>query len=65
MQIADHAEVAELEDRCVRVLVDGEEAPVALAGVLNPLPLLLAGKLLNDEAAKCETRPMWGSVSAA
>ncbi len=44
---------------------DRKEAPVALAGVLNPLPLLLAGKLLNDEAAKCETRPMRGSVSAA
>ena len=29
---------------------DRKEAPVAIAGILNPLPLLLTGKLLSDQA---------------
>ena len=39
--------------------------PVAIAGILNPLPLLLTGKLLSDRATAKETRGVLGAAPSA
>ena len=44
---------------------DRKEAPVAIAGILNPLPLLLTGKLLSDRATAKETRGVLGAAPSA